>query len=717
MRLDFDALLQPLLAAAEILDDLVDLHHLADLVLARAGVGDDHVVDDPAVLHLAVGRLDEAELVDPRVGRQGRDQADVRTFRRLNRADAAVVRRVHVAHLEPGAFARQAAGPEGRQAPLVRDLRQRVGLVHELRQLRRPEELANRGHDRLRVDQVVRHGRRHFLVDGHLLLDGPLHAHQADAELVLEQLADRPDAAVAQVVDVVHVRRVLAQLQQVPDHLVEVLRVQDLLFEGRRDAELRVQLQAADPREVVLLRVEEHVLEERARAVQRRRVARTQAAVDLDERLFVGADRHPCAAWSRWSRPTSSRSGKNTSRRSTCFSWAMAMMRCVTSSLASRMISPVSGSTMSAAANAPSRSASSILTACDAGVAQRLDGRRGDLAALVDDRLGAGNADVLAGAEPDQAVGHAPVERAGVLLEVDAIDRVERPDDLVGRAQAEGAQEHRREELALAVDAHVEQVLGVVLELDPRPAVRDDLGDVEVLVFRVEERARRPVQLRDDDALGAVDDERAVLGHQRDVAEVDLLLLDVADGLGARSPGPCSTRRGGWSPSGARRRSCRVPGTRPRRTCASGRPSCRRRRTRRRWLRSTVPHCGHSTSRSPYGIDDELVAAAGARLAEVLEALEPAALAFPVPDGILDELERGVLPEVADREDGLEHRLEADVFPLVREPVHLEEPFVRPLLDLDQVRNRNRGLDLREVDALAIDVLRKAVHAALGTRA
>src|SRR5262249_10504295 len=91
----------------------------------------------------------------------------------------------------------------------------------------------------------------------------------------------------------------------------------------------------------------------------------------------------------------------------------------------------------------------------------------------------------------------------------------------------------RREELALAIDAHVEEVLDVVLELHPRTAVRNDLRDVERLVFRVEESARRAVQLRDDDALGAVDDERAVLGHQRDVAEVDLLLLDVADGLDA----------------------------------------------------------------------------------------------------------------------------------------------------------------------------------------
>ena len=81
------------------------------------------------------------------------------------------------------------------------------------------------------------------------------------------------------------------QLQLVLDDLVEVLRVQDLLVERRVQLQLRVQLQPADAREVVLLRVEEHVLEERPRAVERRGIARPQAAVDLDERLFVRVDR------------------------------------------------------------------------------------------------------------------------------------------------------------------------------------------------------------------------------------------------------------------------------------------------------------------------------------------------------------------------------------------------------------------------------------------
>jgi len=44
----------------------------------------------------------------------------------------------------------------------------------------------------------------------------------------------------------------------------------------------------------------------------------------------------------------------------------------------------------------------------------------------------------------------------------------------------------------------------------------------------VEEDARATVQLTDNDTLGPVDDERSGVGHQRDLAEVDLLLFDVA---------------------------------------------------------------------------------------------------------------------------------------------------------------------------------------------
>jgi hypothetical protein len=53
---------------------------------------------------------------------QRRDQADVGAFRRLDRADPAVVRNVHVAHLEAGALAVQAARAQGREPALVGEL-------------------------------------------------------------------------------------------------------------------------------------------------------------------------------------------------------------------------------------------------------------------------------------------------------------------------------------------------------------------------------------------------------------------------------------------------------------------------------------------------------------------------------------------------------------------------------------------------------------------
>src|SRR5207248_556434 len=76
VRLELDAL--PL-GPAVFADELVGLDDVAALVLGTAGVADDHVVGDTAVLDLAVRRLDEPKLVDARVARQRRDQPDVRT--------------------------------------------------------------------------------------------------------------------------------------------------------------------------------------------------------------------------------------------------------------------------------------------------------------------------------------------------------------------------------------------------------------------------------------------------------------------------------------------------------------------------------------------------------------------------------------------------------------------------------------------------------------
>ncbi len=155
-------------------------------------VGHDAVLDDP------VGGREEAELGDLGVARQRADQADVRTLRRLDRAHAAVVGRVDVAHLDGCALAREAAGAERRQAAAVPQARERVRLVHELRQLRGAEELLERRHDRADVDDRLR-GDRVGVLGGEALAHDALHAVEADPERFLDQLAHRAQTAVAEV--------------------------------------------------------------------------------------------------------------------------------------------------------------------------------------------------------------------------------------------------------------------------------------------------------------------------------------------------------------------------------------------------------------------------------------------------------------------------------------------------------------------------------------
>ena len=65
-----------------------------------------------------------------------------------------------------------------------------------------------------------------------------------------------------------------------------------------------------------------------------------------------------------------------------------------------------------------------------------------------------------------------------------------------------------------------------------RAANRILAAGVGLAAVMVEQHARRAVHLADDDALGAVDDEGAVHGHERHVAHVDVLLLDIDDRLG-----------------------------------------------------------------------------------------------------------------------------------------------------------------------------------------
>ena len=269
------------------------LNEAAFRVHLRVGLGHDvpvflisgEVVDNVGGLPIfdaTVRRLDETERVNACVGRERADQTNVRTLRRLNRAHAAVVRGVDVTNIQAGAFTRQTARSEGGQTALVRQARQGVVLVHELRQLRRSEELADRCRHGAHVDQ---RGRRDGfrVLRGHALTHDTLHARQADANLVLDQLADGAEASVTEVVDIVSgdhqlgaVGRFHRPLTGVQTHQVlnggqDVFFGQRVLARGGAAAqtELAVHLVATNLRQVIPLRVEEAVVQQSLSGIAR----------------------------------------------------------------------------------------------------------------------------------------------------------------------------------------------------------------------------------------------------------------------------------------------------------------------------------------------------------------------------------------------------------------------------------------------------------------
>ena len=195
---------------------------------------------------------------------------------------------------------------------------ERVRLVHELRQLRGAEELLQRRDHGTDVDDRLR-GDRVRVLGREPLPDDPLHPVQADPEGVLDQLADRPQAAVAEVLVLVEVvldrvarvglrlgrvvldRVLLVDLLRDPeqprdrDQLLDqgddVVLGQDAGVEVDVEVEAGVQLVAADPGQVVALRVEEELLHQRPRRVHRRRLARALLLEQLHERPLLGLGR------------------------------------------------------------------------------------------------------------------------------------------------------------------------------------------------------------------------------------------------------------------------------------------------------------------------------------------------------------------------------------------------------------------------------------------
>ena len=445
---------------------------------------------------------------------------------------------VDIADLEARALPRETARTEGGQPPLVGDLGERIGLIHELAELGRPEKLVHSRHDRLRVDQIAWHGRIDVGVDGHLFLDRPLHAHQTDAELVLHELADGADPPIRQRIDIVHATEVAVQAEQVTDQVEEILDIENAPFELLVEGEFGVEFETPDLGEVVLALVEEEPVEEGRCRLFGGRITGTLAAVDLHPRVHLSSARillQGLVEDLTGGIPIGERQGE--------------LFQTGFIGLGQEFFGdPGIGGRDNLAGlgidEIVDHDGADEVIPIDLDLGRLLDRRLLELGAHGVVELETGKERRLRHAAEAKRllaivldIDQTPVEVEGRFLsgEAGVDDRVERPENLgVGlEFRAQGAQEDRPGQTPFAIDAHPENLLRVILELDPRATVGNHFREIVVRALEGEEHTRRPVQLGDDDSLGPVDDEGPGVGHQGELTEVELFFLDVPNLAGS----------------------------------------------------------------------------------------------------------------------------------------------------------------------------------------
>ena len=494
--------------------------HIFDLV------GND-LVDQTAVLvvgllHLAVRSFHEAVLVDLGVRCQIGDQTDVGAFRSLDGAHTAVVAVVNVADFETCAVTAQTAGAQSRQTALVGQLSQGVVLIHELGQRRRTEELLDGCHHRADVDQGLRSDDALVLaLQGHALTDDALHAGEADAELVLQQLTDAADAAVAQVVDIIGGADAVAQAVQVvdgrqdvgdgdgaADQLVVVAAQHFLLFFHVRGGvqDLLDLVEGAALVDAALL----HVEGEEALCIH------TAIGDDLDllglllqrildlqhDQIHTGVVRLL---------------GHLAGDLGTGLDQQLA---------GQRSYHILSGHMAGDAAGQRQLLVHLVAAETRQVVTVRVEEQHVDLAGSGLHRGRLARAQLAVNFQ--QAF---VLVLGGILLQggEDALVVAEEVQDVLVGGKAQCTAQHGDGQLAVLINADIEHVGSIGLVLQPCTAVGVHGGAVQVVAHLIlgiaVENAGRTDQLADDGALCTVDHKGAGIGHQREIAHEDLLIL------------------------------------------------------------------------------------------------------------------------------------------------------------------------------------------------
>ena len=178
---------------------------------------------------------------------------------------------VNVTNLEASAFTRQTTRSECRCTALVRDFRQWIRLIHELRQLICSEELIDHARNCTCVYQFARCDVL-AVTNAQALLNRTRHACKTKVERCFKLLADCTHATVRQVVDIVNRDLRIANVDEVLHDRYDVIHRQRCDVEWHRHVELLVDTITSNNTEIVALRIEEQLLEQAPCCVEIRRI-------------------------------------------------------------------------------------------------------------------------------------------------------------------------------------------------------------------------------------------------------------------------------------------------------------------------------------------------------------------------------------------------------------------------------------------------------------
>ena len=168
------------------------------------------------------------------------------------------------------------------------DFRERVGLIHELRLS--CEEPKNSRTAAAAGLALIRSCGMTVSMSTELIRSRIARSirNRPSAILILHQFADRTDASIAEMIDIVDLAAAVLEIDQDLDDADDVLRAQHADRVGYiGEAKARIHLDAAHSGKVIAFGIEEQPLEQGFCGIQGRRLARAHDAIDVDQRLFA----------------------------------------------------------------------------------------------------------------------------------------------------------------------------------------------------------------------------------------------------------------------------------------------------------------------------------------------------------------------------------------------------------------------------------------------